>query len=471
MRRALFAVVLLLPSLARAHVGSPDVYFEGAAGPYRLLVTVRPPDAVPGIAEVVARASEPIDKMTMVPMPSSGDGARLPPVPDVARRDRDDAQTFTGHLWLMRAGQWQVRLHVDGARGPGELSVPVPALPARTASMRLWLGIGLSLLLVLLGLGAVSIAGAAAREGELAPGASTTAATARRAWRAMAIATAVVVVALVGGNAWWKSEADDYARYVYKPLKLEARVDGNTLALQLADPGWLRVRHVDDLVPDHGHLMHLFVVALPDLSRVWHLHPDAVGPGAFRFALPSMAAGRYRLYGDIVHAGGLAETATTELTLAAPVAGTALDGDDAAGAGPSAFDPARANAPLDGGARMIFDDGARAHVVRSVGWFRFRVVDANGAAQPLEPYMGMLGHAAFVRTDGSTFAHVHPSGSVPMASLQALDGVDVHALHATGGATEVAFPYGFPRAGDYRIFVQVKRGGKIETGVFDAVAK
>jgi hypothetical protein len=77
--------------------------------------------------------------------------------------------------------------------------------------------------------------------------------------------------------------------------------------------------------------------------------------------------------------------------------------------------------------------------------------------------------------DGSTFAHVHPSGSVPMASFAALEGdrpADPHAGHQmTGGATEVAFPYGFPRAGDYRIFVQVKRAGRIETGVFDARAE
>jgi hypothetical protein len=32
---------------------------------------------------------------------------------------------------------------------------------------------------------------------------------------------------------------------------------------------------------------------------------------------------------------------------------------------------------------------------------------------------------------------------------------------------EVSFPYGFPKAGEYRIFVQIKRAGHIETGVFD----
>ncbi len=480
-------VVLLLalgwPAIASAHVGSPDVYFESAAGPYRLLVTVRPPDAIPGIAEVSARVSDPVDhdwRVTMVPLPAQGIGAHLSPRPDVAQRDRDDPQTFVGHLWLMQAGAWQVRLHVDGARGAGELSVPVPALPARTRSMQAALGLGLLALLLLLAAGAVGIAGAAARDALRDRGLAPSAAERRRGVRAMLVAGTVVAVALVAGNAWWNAEASDYARYVYKPLTLGARVDGGTLALQLADPGWLRSRRLDDLVPDHGHLMHLYVIGEPEKDRidgrVWHLHPEPTGAGAFRFALPAMPAGRYRLFADFVHATGLPETATSELELPADIAGSGapLAGDNAAGAGPAAFDPTRTVAPLPDGARMVWLQGGAATTARKASWFRFRVEDQGGAPQPLEPYMGMLGHAAFVRTDGSTFAHVHPSGSVPMASIAALDGApaDAHALHAMPmSATEVAFPYGLPRPGDYRIFVQVKRNGRIETGVFDARAR
>jgi hypothetical protein len=32
----------------------------------------------------------------------------------------------------------------------------------------------------------------------------------------------------------------------------------------------------------------------------------------------------------------------------------------------------------------------------------------------------------------------------------------------------VEFPYGFPSGGRYRIFIQMKHSGTVETGVFDA---
>src|SRR2546422_5456577 len=38
--------------VASAHVGSPDTYFEGAAGAYPVRVIVRNPGVVPGLAQI-----------------------------------------------------------------------------------------------------------------------------------------------------------------------------------------------------------------------------------------------------------------------------------------------------------------------------------------------------------------------------------------------------------------------------------
>jgi hypothetical protein len=120
--------------------------------------------------------------------------------------------------------------------------------------------------------------------------------------------------------------------------------------------------------------------------------------------------------------------------------------------------------------------------------FRFRLLDPDGhAACDMQLYMGMLGHAAFVKTDGSTFAHIHPTGSVAMVAFMMAQkqnnlvaGLDMSSAEVKGVdmpwmnmrqenlPNEVTFPYGFPRPGRYRIFVQMKRADKVETGVFDA---
>ena len=56
-RRALAVVLLalLLPIAARAHLGSPNVFFEGPAGPFPVRVTIETPVVVPGLAQINVR--------------------------------------------------------------------------------------------------------------------------------------------------------------------------------------------------------------------------------------------------------------------------------------------------------------------------------------------------------------------------------------------------------------------------------
>ena len=173
-------VALAIP--ASAHVGSPDVFLEDNAGPYKLFVTVRVPQVIPGIAQIEIRSeTNDVQEIRLAPMQLTGPGSQFAPAPDVAQRSKTDPQFFTGSLWLMEFGSLQVRIEASGTRGAGQLAVPVPAVAQRMLPMRKSLGIALSLLMVVLAFALVSIAGAAVREGNLEPGAALKPANVRRA--------------------------------------------------------------------------------------------------------------------------------------------------------------------------------------------------------------------------------------------------------------------------------------------------
>lgn len=49
-----------------------------------------------------------------------------------------------------------------------------------------------------------------------------------------------------------------------------------------------------------------------------------------------------------------------------------------------------------------------------------------------------------------------------------LPAMDMSEMSAGKIDPEIAIPYGFPKRGNYRVFVQVKRAGEIQTAFFDA---
>jgi hypothetical protein len=468
----LVALGWLVARPAQAHVGSPDAVSDGMAGPYHLLVTIRPPDVIPGIARIDVRAFDAdVRGVQVVPLPLAGPGAQSPPVPDVARPSPDDPRLYSSTLWLMRAGAWKIRVTAAGARGAGELSVPVPALARATRSMSPVLGGLLFAVLALLVSAAIAIVGAGLRESDQPDGARPDARRVARGRRAMAITAVVLALAVVGGRRWWNDDASLYRRIVYKPLGVSVtRPTPDTLSLSLVDPGWLKWRRTDDLLPDHGHLMHLFLVRTPGLDAIAHLHPRRGPDGSFAQPAPPLPPGSYRLFGDLVHASGLDETVTTSVDLGGPPADPQrFDGDDAVAVVPRAATVQAPEFALADGAALRWLDARSPRAGQTVV-LQVEAVGADG--QPLagvEPYMGMAGHAMIVARDGTVFAHVHPTGSVPMAALALADDKLVDHSHHHGMVFPplVRFPCVFPRPGAYRLFVQVKIGGRIQTAAWD----
>src|SRR5258708_30753893 len=103
-RRApmLALVLLLFAAPANAHVGSPNVFYEGDAGPYHLFVPVNVPAVIPGVADVQIRAdSDDVRKVSTAVTRLAGVGSQYAPVPDPARRSVIDPHLFTSILWLI----------------------------------------------------------------------------------------------------------------------------------------------------------------------------------------------------------------------------------------------------------------------------------------------------------------------------------------------------------------------------------
>jgi hypothetical protein len=482
---AFVLIVLCFARPARAHVGSPNVFYVGDAGPYHLFVTVMVPQVIPGIAEVEVRtSSDQVSEVSTVVTRLSGAGSQYAPVPDQAHRSPVDPHLFTSSVWLMEYGSLRILLKVAGSRGDAQLSVPVASFARQGLPMPRWLGALLLAVTAGLAVGAISIVGAAARDSRLPSGATPDDRSRHRGRAAMAVTAVIVVGIFYLAFAWWDADARDHARLTRRfkapPIAVTFEEDSR-LKLTATDPIWVKYQFMDNLLPDHGHLMHLFLIRTPAFDRFWHLHPVRTEDGNFEVNLPQLDAGRYQVFADVVDESGFPWTLVGTIDLL-QIKGAALSPDDSGGS----FAPLTENGSAT--ATDVLRDGT--HVV----WkhdpleknipldLRFSVENADGSpVRDMEPYMGMAAHLEIVRSDLSVFAHIHPSGSAPMAAVMLANG-ETGASGAPSGMSmpndtqmtmpaqvepELSMPYGFPRSGVYRIFVQFKRGNRIETAVFD----
>jgi hypothetical protein len=476
-RLTILSGVLSLLFVCAAHVGSPDAYFDGKAGPYPVRVIIRSPTVIPARAEIVVRvAGAGVTRVTATARVWGADEKNAPP-PDDAARVPGDSTLWTLQLWIMRQGSYAVIVHVDGAAGAGTATVPYTAVAQGVLKMNRAMAVALTAAGIFLIAGMLTIIGAAAGEATLTPGAQPGDDVRRRAQRVRWTAAAIILAIVIGGRIWWDVEDRAYASAVFRPqaMRVTVRDDTTSRGGRVARPGRIEthtriVRVAIDprvvgqrawvpLIPDHGKLVHLFLVKKTGLGALAHLHPVAADSVTFESALPFLPAGEYFVFADVVHENGFAETMVESVTLAESpaMAWKPSDADDAIFTGNGVRTPFR----FDDGSTLSWDGANSLHKVGADAGLRFTLRDASGAPLSVEPYMGMAAHAVVVRDDGKVFVHLHPMGTTPSIGSGPMPAMS----EAMAGSFE--FPWAFPQPGRYRVWVQFRRGGAVRSAAFD----
>lgn len=461
-------------ALLSAHVGVNEVYLESLAGPYPLHVVIRPPSVIPGVAEIEVRGlAKDIQSIRLTPMTLTGAGAKYPPTPESAIRSQQDPQYWTGSVWIMAPGSWQIRFLVQGARGEAALSVPVLAASNKVARMDPPMAWILILLIALLVAGAVGIAGAAVAEARLAPG--ETSISPRKLFLTRALSLALAAGVLWLGWQWWESESQAYAATLYKPLAMDVNQDGAKLSVKLRHTGWFQSKSLKNLLEEHGHRMHLFLIREASPGALYHLHPVSQSQAAFEFALPALTSGAYRVFADIVHANGFAETITSRTQLNSVFPQVSSIPPDDAGLDFAKLAPSGRDYPLTNGWKVRFLPTNELALGRPIK-LHFLVLDGEGnVVKNLRPYLGMQGHLIIFRKDYSVFAHLHPAGTPSMSALEiasrslGLAPPADETFHSPNTSTEgdLSFPFGFTNPGQYHAVLQFRDSKQIYSAVFD----
>ncbi len=447
-KKFLIAVILLSQvNLIYAHVGNSNTTLEGMAGPYHVLVNIKVPDVVPGTATLTLFTSnDPGIKIYARPVYFYS-GENDAPKPDMLTPVAKSPGQYEGIIWMMNNGSASIELTISGPLGEGKMLIPVVTIsvteqkmPASTSYMLIGLGIFLFILMI-------TIVGASVSDGITKSGEPVASGSRRAKVIGFTIATILCSVFVYGGNAWWKSVEKKTRQFVFRPMhatyELDEKNGVNQLHLTIDTVNAQRSQWLPYVIPDHGKIMHLFLVSLPGMDVFAHVHPVREGPISFATNLPNLPQGKYLAFADIVYNSGFTETIKDTITIDnhppanAKSDSVASDPDDALGISQpikplnASLQPIK-NSTIGGhtGEAEKLPDGTtillegpkndKNYQSDQLYSLEFSVWDKNN--QPLVPdlYMGMAGHAIIVRIDGLVFSHIHPVGTYSMAAQSSM---------------------------------------------------
>lgn len=505
---ALASLILLVPISSPAHLGQSNIIQQAHIGPYPARITVKKPDVIPGIAQISIRfeGAPELDQVTVLPVQADL-GRKGSPPPDPAKPVKGEPGLYHGELWIMTGVPHSIHVAASGSLGEGSAFVPFTPMATNTPSMGPFMTIILVALLTLLVVLLVCIIRQSVLYSTLPPTATPSRKRITAANLITVASLAVVATILHFGKAWWDSEEKHYTNNrLYVPAQATLtwhQLPESPRALRV-DLSNINFKRRGPLVPDHGKLVHIYMVPVEEKSgSVAHLHPLKLTPGIFWTAVPDLPTGAYHVFADVTHETGYSQTLTGIIDLdrqpdpveaLEPIEQAWLkaelhlrDSDDSWLSNPV---QTQSSVPDE----FIMDSGIRIrwtgeNVSDPAEQLRFELTHPDGSPVQTEPYLGMAAHAAIVGGNGTVYTHIHPAGTVSMAAMQLFELRDAGKITSDIGlneplcqlpsvdesqsrwlemsasrkAGEIIFPYLPPTQGNYRVWIQFKLQNRIHT--------
>jgi hypothetical protein len=248
----------------------------------------------------------------------------------------------------------------------------------------------------------------------------------------------------VCGMALVRAEAANYRPYLLDfetvPHVLRARQKARVRFFVREPQAYAIVRRFE-LV--HERVFHLFVVS-QDLEYFAHVHPTLHRDGSLEVDVELPRPGVYQMIADFLPTGGAPQLVQKSFVTAG-YAGRLL---------------AMAHLTPDAADKVVGDTRVKLIMPEPLAGreqlvtFELQDVATGAAVTDLEPYLGATGHLLLASANLAIAAHSHP----------------VAEISAPGGP-DIVFQMIFPRAGDYRMWIQFQRRGEVRTASFTVPVK
>lgn len=213
-------------------------------------------------------------------------------------------------------------------------------------------------------------------------------------------------------------------------------------------------RLAKDFELTHDKKLHLFVVS-QDLKHFQHIHPEQNPDGSFFIKVTVPDPGYYKLFSEFVPKGG------TMQVMVKPLITAGYDGG--IDSMPAKLQPDVNRIKTADGMRVVMENDPPVMVAGERATLKYDLSDAATGRDvtDLEPYLGAWGHMFVLHEDTTDSVHSHPSELIPPDA-------DLKVVH---GGPHVTFECLFPRPGNYRVWTQFMRGGKLTTVFFTVSVK